>query len=138
MRRCIVTFFDTNVLIYFTINQDQKKWELAKKYIYNALDEEKFFISPMVLSEYIFILAKYKIINQHQDKVMFFSQFVEGNIDASRVTDAYSTCQKIDFCKNINDVIHLKIAEQYCTKLVTFDSDFKRLQEYTDINIEIL
>jgi len=138
MRRCIVTFFDTNVLVYFTINQEQAKWELAKKYIYNALDEEKFFISPMVLSEYIFILAKYKVIKQHQDKVMFFSQYVEGNIDTSRVVDAYSTCQEIDFCKNINDVIHLKIAEEYCIKLVTFDSDFKKLQKYTEIEIEIL
>ena len=138
MRRCIVIFFDTNVLVYFTINQDQIKWELAKKYIYNALDEEKFFISPMVLSEYIFILAKYKIIKQHQDKVMFFSKYVAGDIDMSRVVDAYSTCQEIDFCKNINDVIHLKIAEVYCTKLVTFDSDFKKLQKYTKIEIEIL
>jgi len=133
-----VTFFDTNVLVYFTINQDQAKWELAKKYIYDALDKEKFFISPMVLGEYIFILAKYKVIKQHQDKVMFFSQYVEGNINTSRVVDAYSICQEIDFCKNINDVIHLKIAEEYCTKLVTFDSDFKRLQKYTEIEIEIL
>lgn len=56
-----MTFFDTNVLIYFTINQDQSKWDIAKNYIYEALDEEKFCISPMVLSEYIFILSKYKV-----------------------------------------------------------------------------
>jgi len=133
-----VTFFDTNVLVYFTINQEHHKWELAKKYIYEALDSEKFFISPMVLSEYIFILSKYKIQKQHHDKVEFFSRYVEGSIDASRVVDAYTVCQEIDFCKNINDVIHLKVAEEYCTKLVTFDSDFKKLQMYTEIEIEIL
>ena len=138
MRRCIVTFFDTNVLIYFTINQVQDKWELAKKYIYEALDEEKFFISPMVLSEYIFILSKYKVQKQHQDKVTFFAQYIGGSIDVSRVKDAYTSCQEIDFCKNINDVIHLKVAEEYCSKLVTFDSDFKKLEKYTDIEIEIL
>ena len=133
-----MTFFDTNVLIYFTINQDQDKWELSKKYIYEALDEEKFFISPMVLSEYIFILSKYKIQKQHQDKVTFFAQYIEGSIDASRVKDAYTSCQEIDFCKNINDVIHLKVAEEYCSKLVTFDSDFKKLEKYTELEIEIL
>ena len=133
-----MTFFDTNVLIYFTINQDKDKWELAKKYIYESLDNEKFFISPMVLSEYIFVLSKYKVQKQHQDKVLFFSQYVQGNIDTNRVLDAYSKCQEIDFCKNINDVIHLKVAEEYCTKLVTFDSDFKKLQKYTKIEIEIL
>jgi len=133
-----VTFFDTNVLIYFTINQDQHKWELAKKYLYEALDKEIFFISPMVLSEYIFILSKYKIQKQHKDKIMFFAQYVKGNIDAKRVVNAYSKCQKINFCKNINDAIHLKVAEQYCNKLVTFDADFKKLDKYTELEIEIL
>ncbi len=138
MRRCTVTFFDTNVLVYFTINQDQNKWELSQKTIYEALEEETFFISPMVLSEYIFILSKYKVQKRHKDKITFFAQYVQGNIDANRVVDAYSMCQKIDFCKNINDVIHLKIAEEYCKKLVTFDSDFKKLQKFTELEIEIL
>jgi len=133
-----VIFFDTNVLVYFTINQDQEKWELAKNYIYKALEEEVFCISPMVLSEYIFILSKYKIQKQHQDKITFFARYIQGNIDVNTVVDAYSVCQKIDFCKNINDVIHLKISEQYCKKLVTFDSDFKKLQKFTEIEIEIL
>ncbi len=138
MKRCIVIFFDTNILLYFTINQDQKKLELSKNYIYEALKEEKFFISPMILNEYIFILAKYKILNHHQDKIDFFYQFVDGNIDKEIILDAYKLCQKIDFCKNINDLIHLLIAQRYCKKLLTFDSDFKRFQKYSDIKIEII
>ena len=53
MRKCIVTFFDTNVLIYFTIDQDTQKFEKAQALILSAIEEDTFFISPMVLSEYI-------------------------------------------------------------------------------------
>ena len=133
-----MTFFDTNVLVYFTINQDNHKLATAQTYIYDAIKNDSFVISPMVISEYIFILSKYKIVKQHQDKVDFFSEYVQGFIDKDIIMQAYELCQKIDFCKNINDVIHLRIAEQHCDRLVTFDSDFKKLQHYTNINIEIL
>ena len=138
MRKCIVTFFDTNVLIYFTINQDMQKFEMAQEIILEAIEKDTFFISPMVLSEYIFVLGKYKLTKQHKNKVLLFSKYVESSIDNRLVLDAYHICEEIDFCKNINDIMHLKIAEQYCAKLVTFDTDFKKLQKYTDIEIEIL
>jgi len=133
-----VTFFDTNVLPYFTINQDEEKFATAEKMIYKAIEEDTFFISPMVLSEYIFVLGKYKLIQQHENKVLLFSKYVNASIDNKLVMEAYKVCEQIDFCKNINDVIHLKVAEEYCSKLVTFDSDFKKLEKYTDIEIEIL
>lgn len=133
-----MTFFDTNVLVYFTINQDNHKLATAQQSIYDAIKNDSFVISPMVISEYIFILSKYKIVKQHQDKVDFFSEYVQGSIDKETTIQAYELCQKIDFCKNINDVIHLKIAEQHCERLVTFDSDFKKLERYTSINIEVL
>lgn len=133
-----MTFFDTNVLLYFTINQDEEKFATAEKMIYKAIEEDTFFISPMVLSEYIFVLGKYKLIQQHENKVLLFSKYVNASIDNKLVMKAYKVCEQIDFCKNINDVIHLKVAEEYCSKLLTFDSDFKKLEKYTDIEIEIL
>ncbi len=45
---------------------------------------------------------------------------------------------KKPICKNVNDVIHLKTAEKYCEKIITFDSDFKKLQPLTNIKIEII
>ena len=131
-------FFDTNVLIYFTINQDEAKFDIAERMIYEAIEQDTFFISPMVLSEYIFVLGKYKLIQKHKSKVLLFSKYVNASIDNKLVLEAYEVCEKIDFCKNINDVIHLKVAEEYCQKLVTFDTDFKKLQKYTNIKIEIL
>lgn len=133
-----MTFFDTNVLIYFTINQDEAKFDIAERMIYEAIEQDTFFISPMVLSEYIFVLGKYKLIQKHKSKVLLFSKFVNASIDNKLVLEAYEVCEQIDFCKNINDVIHLKVAEAYCQKLVTFDIDFKKLQKYTNIKIEIL
>ena len=133
-----MTFFDTNVLVYYTINQDEAKFDVAQKIIYEAIEQDTFFISPMVLSEYIFVLSKYKLTKIHHDKVMLFSKYVNSFIDNTLVLEAYDVCEKIDFCKNINDVMHLKVAEKYCDRLVTFDGDFKKLEKYTNIQIEIL
>ena len=136
--RCIVTFFDTNVLVYATIDQDKEKMVLSQKLIAQAIKDNTFFISALVLSEYIFILSKLKIIDEQDEKIMLFSTLSQGNHDSEMVIDGYSLCKQIDFCKNINDVIHLKMAEKYCRRLVTFDTDFKKLEKYTDIEIEIL
>ncbi|UCH98738.1 MAG: PIN domain-containing protein [Candidatus Aminicenantes bacterium] len=59
-------------------------------------------------------------------------------IDKNILKDAYALCKEINFCRNINDGIHLKVAEQYCNKLVTFDKDFKKFLNRTTIEIEIL
>jgi predicted nucleic acid-binding protein len=40
--------------------------------------------------------------------------------------------------KSINDIIHLKVAEQHCNKLITFDSDFRSLRSFSNIEIEII
>jgi len=131
-------FFDTNVLVYYTVNQDEEKQKLSEKLIEKAIEDGLFFISPLVITEYIFVLSKLKIREENNNKILFFSKFIQSKISVSEIMEAYSICQENEFCKNINDAIHLVIARQYCTKLVTFDTDFKRLQRYTDINIEIL
>jgi predicted nucleic acid-binding protein len=121
-----------------TINQSESKQALSHSLIREAIKKKEFFISPLILSEYIFTLSKLKILAQQSDKVELLSRMVVSTMDRKRIMEAYSLCKEIDFCKNINDVIHMKIAEEYCTKLVTFDSDFKKLQKYTEIEIEIL
>ena len=131
-------FFDTNVLVYYTVNQDKNKQRLSEKLIEEAIRDDCFFISPLVMTEYIFILSKLKIRDENSDKISFFNKFVKGTISNIEITEAYKICQKIDFCRNINDAIHLVVAQKYCHKLITFDSDFKRFKEFTNINIEVL
>ncbi len=67
-----------------------------------------------------------------------YSNFSKSNIDKFTILNAYKKCQKFNKCRNINDFIHLEIADKYCDKIVTFDSDFKNLQEFYNVEIEIL
>ena len=136
--RCIVIFFDTNVLVYASTDQDKEKMIFSQQLIAKAIENHTFFISALVLSEYIFILSKLKIIDEQSEKVRLFSTLAKGSYDVDTVIHGYNLCQKVNFCKNINDVIHLKVAEAYCQRLVTFDTDFKKLQKYTKLEIKIL
>jgi len=104
-----VIFFDTNILIYFTINQDAKKQELSKKLIKDAIKQNNIFITPLVMSEYIYILAKFKILDASRDKIEFFNKISQGEIRSSDVSEAYRLCSQNNFCRNINDTIHLKL-----------------------------
>ena len=133
-----MTFFDTNVLVYATIDQGSDKLALSEQHIEQAIGNETFFISPLVLSEYIFILSKLKILDKHDADIALFSKFVDGSLNSQITMNAYTLCKALKFCKNINDVMHLKVAEEYCTKLVTFDKDFSKLQKHTNLKIEIL
>ncbi|MCB4758868.1 MAG: type II toxin-antitoxin system VapC family toxin [Sulfurovum sp.] len=131
-------YFDTNVLIYYSVNQDENKQKLSAELIEKAIGAKEFYISPLVFSEYIFSLAKLKMIDQSQLRIDFFKEYISDIQYKMSVIDGYAFCREINFYKNINDGIHLKVAEEHCEKLVTFDSDFKKFQKYTELEIEIL
>jgi len=133
-----VIYFDTNVLVYLSINQDEQKQKKAKEVLAKAIKEKKLFLSSLVLSEFIFVLSKLKILNQQKEKVEFFSKFVFANMNYENVLNAYKQCSLSQKCKNINDFIHFDIASKYCDKLVTFDNDFKKLIDNKMIKIELL
>ena len=131
-------FFDTNVLIYNSIEQDKMKGNLSDLLIKEAIDKDDFFISTLVFSEYLFTLAKLKILDECEDKIMLYSKYINSSIGKEDVIDAYNKCKTLNSCRNINDFIHLEIAEKYCEKIVTFDSDFKNLQNLYSVKIDIL
>ena len=133
-----MVYFDTNVLIYEAIEQDENRYIKASTIINGAIEDGNFFISPLVYSEFIFTLSKLKIIEFSQDRLNFYSKFINASIDKLSVTNAYKKCLKLSSCRNINDLIHLEIANKYCKKMVTFDSDFKNLQDYYEIKVDIL
>jgi len=54
------------------------------------------------------------------------------------MNSAFEIASKINFGKNINDIIHLKFAEKYCSKLLTFDKDFRLLKQFSKIEIAII
>ena len=131
-------YFDTNILIYATIKQDIIKYNQSNNMIKEAILKDKFCISPLVFSEYIFTLSKLKIIEECSDIINFYEKYIKFCIDENSVLEAYNKCHKFGKCRNINDFIHLEIANKYCKKLITFDSDFKNLQNNYDVEIEII
>lgn len=131
-------FFDTNILIYFSINQDEAKQKIADKIILQAIVDEKLLLSPLILTEFTFVLSKLNQIAIQKNNIEFFAKFSKYAIDTTIVTEAIVLGTQLDYCKNISDLIHLKFAEKHCHTLVTFDNDFEQLKPYTSINIDVL
>ena len=131
-------FFDTNLLIYATIDQSRVKLEHSRQCIRDAIIQDAFMISPLVFSEYIFTLAKYKLLEANQKQIDFFSRYIHHTIDQTIVLSAQELCYQLNACRNINDAIHLKTAEAHCDTLVTFDKDFARFQPHSSVDIKIL
>lgn len=105
-----MTFFDTNLLVYSTVNLDQDKQDASDRLIEKAIKEKRFSISPLILSELVFVLAKLKI-----DKTL-----VEGAISLYK------------------PFVQLMFAEKYCSTLLTFDRDFEKFKHSANIKIDIL
>jgi len=132
-------FFDTNILIYSTINIHDDKHNQSKQIVEDAINTEEFSISSLVLTEFVFALSKLKTDNKIiKTGVQFFSKFIEHPIDAEIVLDAIDIAFKLNAGTQINDLIHSKYAEKYCSKIITFDKDYKNFQGYFDVEIEIL
>ncbi len=131
-------YFDTNILIYYCINQDEEKQRISKELIKTSLKNGSFVISSLVLTEFIFTLNKIKKFNEQKDKIEFFKKLTKYSMKKSDVFNAYEKCDKINKCRNINDFIHLEIANKYCQRLITFDRDYKNLGKFYNIKIEIL
>ena len=133
-------FFDTNVLVYMIIDQDKKKQFISEKLIIKALENDSMIISPLVISELIFILSKLNLSENNILKALkpFYNNSNIYSQDIKMTNEAFELCLKLKTCKNINDAIHLKFAEKYCDKLITFDSDFKKFIPHTNLEIEIL
>jgi predicted nucleic acid-binding protein len=132
-----VIFFDTNVLVYFAINQDSRKQGMAQLLVQQAVENQRLVISPLVMIEFIFVLSKLNQFVKQERVILFFQQFIHGQIEESFVLSAYQFCVQHGHGKNINDVIHLKFAEKYCDKIITFDNDFKMLMPFSTIKIDI-
>lgn len=87
--RLTVIFFDTNVLVYFAINQDRRKQSVAQAIIQQAIENKTLVLSPLVMIEFIFVLSKLNQLVEQEITVSFFQQFVKGQIEGDLVLSAY-------------------------------------------------
>ena len=132
-------YLDTNILIYSSVNQDPAKMDLSQSIVQELFNKDKLLLSPLSLQELIFTLFKLNInIESIEKTYSLFNQFCQYEINRDIMDSAFEIASKTNFGKNINDIIHLKFAEKYCSKLLTFDKDFKLLKQYSKIEIDII
>ncbi len=135
----MMLFFDANIIVYSIVNLDEEKLKTSQELVNSAFEENSIIISPLILQEMIYTLGKLKVDHEIiEENVDLRKNFSISSIDNEIVWEAFDLCRKIKNFKVINDAIHLKFAERYCMRLVTFDKDFKKFKSHTDLEIEIL
>jgi predicted nucleic acid-binding protein len=105
----------------------------------DAINSNKILISPLVIQEYVYTLNKLKVDSKVvYDNSRVFEFYCKYYIDSLLVSSATALASKINSFSNINDILHLKFAENYCSRLITYDSDFNKFKQFSKIEIEIL
>ena len=137
--RSIMIYIDTNVIIYSYVNPEDSKHITSKHLIEKLMSENNLILSPLNLQELIFVLNKLGMDKKEIFEIYeLFSKYSKYSLSIKLIKDACQLCFDIDSLRRINDAVHLKFAEKYADKLITFDNDFKKFQDHTDFKIEIL
>ena len=135
-----MVYLDTNVLVYASVEQDIEKKKRSLALLEELVNKKQLMLSTLTLQEFVFTLAKLKIDNDiiKEDSEYYFS-FVNVEQDYVVLKEAIELCCDENQCKNINDVMHLLLAEKAkCSRLITFDGDFKKLDGVNDVRVEVL
>lgn len=132
-------YFDTDVIINSLVIQDIAKYKLSVELIKDSINDQNFCISLLSLQETSFVLSK---LNYSNDFILNNCKFLmKNNIlipDLKVFQRAILLANDIGFL-NINDCIHLALAETYCNELITFNkNDFSKLKKFSSIKINIL
>lgn len=135
-----MVYIDTNVLIYASIEQDMEKKERSLSLLEELISKNRLALSTLAIQEFVFTLAKLRIDSQIiRDDSSYFMNFVDVEQDFWILKQAIEYCCDKDQCRNINDIMHILLAQKAkCSKIVTFDSDFKKFVGFDGIEIEVL
>jgi predicted nucleic acid-binding protein len=90
------------------------------------------------LQETSFVLAKLGMDSfQIAENMLGIERLAKTNYSVDNFQRAKFLALKIGF-QNINDCLHLAIAEQYCKELYTFNkNDFEKLKPHTNLKLTI-
>ncbi len=132
-------YLDTNILIYSIVDQSPKLKEESLTIIEMSIKNNELLLSPLVLSEFIFTANKLKLNKKLiESQFNLYKNFVSNNINLEIIEKAFVLANKMNYGKNINDVIHLTFAENFCKTLYTADKDFIKFKNYTNLKINII
>lgn len=133
-------YFDSDVVFNFLVVQDQEKHEQSRRLILDAIREETFVISTLVIQEVGFGLARFGLTNEEiAAKLTFMASINTVTIETMHLLRALRLAEVIGF-KHINDCVHTAVAESIESDLFyTYNkSDFKRIKKHTRLAISIL
>jgi predicted nucleic acid-binding protein len=134
-----VIYIDTNLIVYSCVNIGKPIQVYAKQLLEKIIREKDLILSPLVLQELVFVLYKLKVKKEKIANIIkFYVKYSKGNINNDLVMTAFDLCFETGNMKPINDAIHLKLAERYASQIITFDGDFKRFRQFTEMEIKIL
>ena len=134
-----MVYLDTNVFVYAGIEQDLARKDKALRLIRSLTEKSELRLSVLVLQELVFTMAKLRMDAELiKGGFTWYSKYIAWEISQEDFISAVELGLELDYLRNINDLVHLKVAGRYCSKLITFDQDFKKMQGHTHIEIEIL
>ncbi|MGD2087123.1 MAG: PIN domain-containing protein [Candidatus Aminicenantes bacterium] len=132
-------YIDTNVIVYSYVNPEDPKHITSKHIIEELISVNNLILSPLILQELIFVLNKSGMDKRAIFEIYkLFSNYSKYSLSSKLIKEACQLCFDVDSLRRINDAVHLKFAEKYADKLITFDKDFKKFRDHTDFEIEIL
>lgn len=133
-----MTYFDTDYLIHYLVNQDKELHRLATRKIKNLIAKSQFYISPLNLQEIGFVLAK---LNTESFSIIEKLNELESHSIVNYTSEHFRRAKELAFkvgFQNINDCIHTAIAESYCSEIYTCNKiDFERIKPLTHLKVII-
>ena len=132
-------YIDTDVLVHAYVVQDVAKNRQANQLIRQENGKGVATISTLTVQELLFVLARLGIDNEVIHIVYNEAMQLEPlAYDATVLRRAFDMARHVGF-RNINDCIHVAIAERHCTELLTYNRrDFSRIRDIARIRITIL
>jgi len=131
-------YLDTDFLIHFLVNQDKETHRFVTKRLKSLMEKGLCFISLLTLQEAVFVLAKLRYDTlEIMEKIGEIENFSSMNYSIGDFHRAKELASKIGF-QNINDCLHVAVAESYCKELYTFNkNDFEKIKPLTSLHITI-
>jgi predicted nucleic acid-binding protein len=135
-----MVYLDTNILIYASVEQDPQKKAQSIALLDTLISQNQLVLSTLTLQEFAFTMANLGIDHEviRQDCGFYFG-YVSVESDYGIMREAIELCCRQKFCKNINDVMHLLLAQKAkCKRLMSYDRDFRKLSDICAVMVEVL
>ena len=113
-------YLDSDFLVNYFVVQNKDSNRIAIKKFEKLYETNQAFISLLALQEVSFVLSKLRMETfQIEENLISIQKLAKVNFDQYEFKRAQYLASKIGF-QNINDCLHLAIAESHCKELYTF------------------